>query len=89
MLQHLTTVFAEELPYLSRLNRHILLLSYSLHFPGRVQPILEECRQTAFKAAQYVQEWLAADYGLVYASNFTVRRIRVGLNSGDTHMRFL
>ncbi|GJN93242.1 hypothetical protein Rhopal_006289-T1 [Rhodotorula paludigena] len=61
----------KELPYLSRLNRHILLLSYSLHFPGRVQPILEECRQVALKAAQYVQEWLAADPGLVYASNFT------------------
>ncbi|GAA5995286.1 uncharacterized protein JCM10292_005079 [Rhodotorula paludigena] len=70
----------KELPYLSRLNRHILLLSYSLHFPGRVQPILEECRQTAFKAAQYVQEWLAADHGLVYASNFTITNIAYSAN---------
>ncbi|GAA5908884.1 hypothetical protein JCM6882_005474 [Rhodosporidiobolus microsporus] len=61
-----------ELPYLSRLNRHILLLSYSLHFPGPVEPILAECQQIAVMAASYVCDWFATDPHVVYASNFVI-----------------
>ncbi|GAA5874281.1 hypothetical protein JCM8547_007552, partial [Rhodosporidiobolus lusitaniae] len=61
-----------ELPYLSRLNRHILLLSYSLHFPGPVEPVLAECQAVAVKASEYVRDWWAEDSRLVYASNFVL-----------------
>ncbi|GAA5898016.1 hypothetical protein JCM6882_003307 [Rhodosporidiobolus microsporus] len=64
-----------ELPYLSRLNRHILLLSYSLHFPGPVEPILTECQQIAVTAASYVCDWFAAEPRIVYASNFVIINI--------------
>ncbi|GAA6010000.1 hypothetical protein JCM10207_007513 [Rhodosporidiobolus poonsookiae] len=63
------------LPYVSRLNRHILLLSHSLAYEGPAQQVLEECQQVAVQAATYVCEWFRTDEKLRYASNFVIVNI--------------
>ncbi|GAA5874719.1 hypothetical protein JCM8547_005193 [Rhodosporidiobolus lusitaniae] len=62
-------------PYLSRIDRSILLLSYSLHFEGPSEPILEECKQLALEGVRYATEWYASDARLLYTSNFTITTI--------------
>ncbi|GAA5878864.1 hypothetical protein JCM8547_001493 [Rhodosporidiobolus lusitaniae] len=67
---------AKELPYLSRLNRHIILLSYSLVLNGGpAQPVLEEAYRVALHAANYVCEWLNSNRNVLYASNFVIINI--------------
>ncbi|GAA6018731.1 hypothetical protein JCM10207_005559 [Rhodosporidiobolus poonsookiae] len=66
----------KELPYLSRLNRHLMLLSYSLVLDGGpVQPIFQEAYQVALHTASYICEDLGFLPSLLYASNFVITNI--------------
>ncbi|GAA5914069.1 hypothetical protein JCM6882_001840 [Rhodosporidiobolus microsporus] len=60
---------------LSRINRTILALCYSLRFPGDPKPILEECRHYAVEGVRYVIEWFKADPRVLYATNFFITNI--------------
>ncbi|GAA6006002.1 hypothetical protein JCM10207_007303 [Rhodosporidiobolus poonsookiae] len=69
-----------EVPYLARLNRHIILLSFSLYFDGPARPVLEECRQVAIRAAQYICEWKASRPSILYACNSIIIHIAYSTN---------
>lgn len=69
-------------PCIVRLNRSILLLSYSLKLAGKddAQTILEECRGMAVQAAQFALNWLMNDPCIGFAPNMVINDIAYSVN---------